>query len=96
MLYRAEYSVRRKGEGRATDVQEEKGPKVDFPSGTVETSHRAGLAVAWRPCHMWLLEAGAEYCSVKNSDHEAGVDEDGWSLSLKAQFNLKAHTRLGD
>jgi hypothetical protein len=96
MQWKAHYSLRRKGEGRAADIQEERGPRVDFPSGTVETVHRMGLAFAWRPCHMWLLEAGAEYHRRRNADHIEGVDEDGWELSLDAQFNLKVDTWLGD
>ncbi len=96
MLWKADYSFRRQGEGRATDVQEEKGPKVGFPSGTVETSHRMGLAVSWRPCHMWLLEARAGYHRTQSADHVKGVDKDGWDLSAGAQFNIKLDTWLGD
>ena len=96
MLWKADYSLRRKGEGRATDVQEAKGPRVDFPSGTVETCHRIGLAAVWRPCHMWLLETGVEYHRKRNADHMEGVDREGWDLYLDAQFNLKVDSWLGD
>jgi len=86
--WKARYRFRRKGEGQATDVQEEKGPRVDFPSGTVETSNSVGIEVAWRPTHMWLLTAGGDYHSTRNKEHSEGTDDEGWELFLCAQFNL--------
>jgi hypothetical protein len=96
MLWKADYSHRRKGEGRATDVQEERGPRVDFPSGTVETSHVAGLALAWRPSRMWLLETRVGYHRTRNADNVEGAKEDAWEFSLDVQVDFKIDTWLED
>ena len=96
VMWTVDYSLRRKGEGRATDVQEHTGSRVDFPSGTVETCHAVGLEAAWRPSHVWLVGAGARYRHTENAGHLRGADESGWDLSLMAQFNLNLNTWLGD
>ena len=96
MLWRAEYSLRRKGEGQATDVQEETGSRVGFPSGTVETSHRGGVGLVWRPRHMWSVEARVEYHRTRNAGNVEGEDDDGWDLFLGAQFNLKIDAWSGE
>jgi hypothetical protein len=96
MLWSLTYSLRRKGEGSATDVQEEKGRRVDFPSGTVETSHRVDLALSWRPCPEWLVETAAGYHTTRNAGHVERIDDDGWDLRLNAQFNLEVARWLWD
>lgn len=96
MVWKGEYVFRRRGEGRATDVQEKTGPRVDFPSGLVETGHVVGFEVAWRPSHAWLLGARAEYLHMQNAENREGVDESDWELALNAQFNLKLKTWLGN
>jgi hypothetical protein len=95
MVWRADYSLTRKGEGRATDVQEAIGPRVAFPSGTVETSHLAGLAVEWRPSHAWLVSTGLSYHHIRNVGNREGVDRSGWNLSLGARLDLRIDTLLG-
>jgi hypothetical protein len=92
MQWKADLELRRKGEGRATDVQDETGPRVDFPSGTVETALRAGIGIVWRPSHMWLLEVGGWYRRTRNMDNVEGADDDGWCFFLGAQFNLGLDT----
>jgi hypothetical protein len=96
VVWRGYYSLRRRGEGRATDIQEETGPRVDFPSGTVETGQVAGLEVAWRPSHAWLVVAGAEYRHTQNVANREGTDTSGWGLALNAQFDLGVNTWFGD
>jgi hypothetical protein len=95
MLWKVDYSLKRRGEGRATDVQATRGPHVEFPSGTVESSHRTGLELAWRPSHAYLVSARADYCRTQNSGHRAGVDESGWELTLNVRCDLKLMTWLG-
>ena len=96
MQWKAQYHRRRKGEGQASDIQKEKGPRVDFPSGTVETSNRLEIELAWRPSHVWVLEVGGSYHRTRNKDHVEGVEDDGWDLFLRAQFNLKLDSWVGE
>lgn len=94
--WRINYSYRRKGEGRATDVQEDKGPRLKFPSGVVETGHLAGLEVSWRPSPRWLVRAGARYHRTFNNEHRTNADESGWDLALSARFNIKLKPWMED
>jgi hypothetical protein len=96
VTWKAGYSLRRKGEGRATDVQEKQGPRVKFPSGTVEIEHGAGIEFAWRPSHAWMLTGRAGYHLTQNSEHREGVDESGWDLSLSAGYYLKWKDLVGE
>jgi hypothetical protein len=90
--WRIDYSFRRQGEGRAVDIQEEKGPRLKFPSGVVESEHAAGLGVCWRPSLRWLVRAEARYSRVCNRGHRENADEDGWDLAFSTQFDLKLKT----
>jgi hypothetical protein len=84
-----DYTFRRQGEGRATDVQEELGSRVDFPSGTVQTIHRMRLGFDWRPCYSWLLSGRVAYHDIKNKDNQIGMQDSGFDWTLSATFNWK-------
>jgi hypothetical protein len=91
-----DYTYRRKGEGSATEVQGAENPGGPFPSGTVETTHAAGLEVVWRPSYAWQIMAGARYSRVRNAGHEEGARDDDWEVVIGARYNLELKGLFGD
>jgi hypothetical protein len=94
VLWKIDYALRRKGEGRATDPQDPEGHKVAFPSGTVETAHTFGLDVTWRPAYRWLIGGRLEWSRRENSDNIEGKTDEGLSFAINASFNLKFASNL--
>jgi hypothetical protein len=96
IYWRMDYSFRRRGEGSVTDVQLPESPHLDFPSGTVETEHRVGLGLSWRPAFAWILNGSVVYSSIDNLDNRGGQYESGFDFGLGLTFNYKTAGWFGD
>ncbi len=92
---RLDYSYRRQGEGRVTDQQLPESPQVKFPSGTVESEHRIGLDVAWRPAFTWLLRGSLAYSSIDNAGNVEGQSDSGFDFGIGLTFNFKMAGEFG-
>jgi hypothetical protein len=96
VYWRMEYSYRRQGEGSVTDVQLPESPRAGFPSGIVETEHRLGLGLSWRPAFAWMLSGSVVYSSRDNLDNTEGQSESGFDFGLGLTFNYKTAGWFGD
>lgn len=82
VLWTLDYVFKRKGEGEATDSLGPTGPKVKFPSGTVETRNAIGVGLVWRPAYEWWVGARLEWSEARNADHIAGRTRRGLTLTV--------------
>lgn len=89
VYWRLDYSYRRQGEGRVTDEQLPESPHVKFPSGIVESEHRLGLGLTWRPTFAWMVRGSVAYTSTENTGNEEGRAESGFDFGIGLTYNLK-------
>ena len=83
------YTLRRKGEGEATDSQEGGGRKVKFPSGSVEVRHSIGLDLVLRPSYAWMVEGFVEWYNEDNTGNIRDEARSGFNVEAKVTFNLR-------
>jgi hypothetical protein len=95
MLWRLDFGMKRRGEGRATDDQDPTGPRVKFPSGTVEATRWAGLELAWRAASPLVISGRGAFSHTSNLENREGADESGWDVSVNIRYDLKLTTWLG-
>lgn len=90
------YGLKRQGEDRASDPQDEKGRPGKFPSGTVETVHTVGADVSWRPSYVFLVRGAVEWSNETSIGNVRGEDRSGLNFILNLTYNLRfARESLG-
>jgi hypothetical protein len=94
-LWTLDYTLRRRGEGRAWDTQEQLGRTVKFPSGVVDERQALGLEVEWRPAWRARLLARIEWYQQENAGHVQGESRDGVDLKLTTSLLFKGTSAPG-
>ena len=93
IVLKADYTLVRQGEGRATDPQSGKAPRTPFPSGTVDTTHNLSAEMAWRPSYPLQLRLLAQWSSERNVANVDGLKASGFKASISISYSPRIWVR---
>ncbi len=89
----ASVTFQRRGEGRLTDEWtapwlDSQDYQEDFPSGIVEKTTKAHLALIAQKNHRWQSKLALEYVDIRNDKNIRGIDRRTWGLYYAIVYDL--------